>query len=225
MKCCGIIPLSKSDIIKTWFIIAAKELIMEPKKVYIVISQTGSIVSKFIRIVTRDRYNHVSISLDKELKDMYSFGRVHTYNAFIGGFVKESVEKGTFKRFVNNTVAMIIEIDVGAEKYEEIAKDLAWMYKHRGEYHYNYKGLFLAIFGKPRHKIHCFYCSEFLKNFFDKHGISNIEPESKVIKPMHFLDIPGGKVIFEGRLRDYCSKKKPKYKMRKLESADKKSEK
>ncbi|MBR2473772.1 MAG: hypothetical protein IKB51_01935 [Clostridia bacterium] len=189
---------------------------MELKKIYIVISQTGSIVSKFIRIVTRDRYNHVSISLDKELKNMYSFGRVHTYNAFIGGFVKESVENGTFKRFVKNTVACIMELEVTSEKYDEIVKDLAEMYRHKGEYHYNYKGLFLAMFGKSRHKIHTFYCSEFLQNFLEKHGISEPRPDTKVIKPMDFLEMPNGKVIFEGRLRDFCRRKAAKYRISKF---------
>ena len=82
------------------------------KKIYIVISQTGSIVSKFIRIVTRDRYNHVSVTLDKELNTMYSFGRIYTYNPFIGGFVKESVNNGAFKRFIRNTVAVILELEI-----------------------------------------------------------------------------------------------------------------
>ena len=184
---------------------------MEAKKLYIVISQTGSIVSKFIRIVTRDRYNHVSISLDKDLTNMYSFGRVHTYNPFIGGFVKESVESGTFKRFVKNTVAVIMELDIPAELHSEIAKDLAHMYRHRSEYHYNYKGLFLAMFGKARHKIHTFYCSEFLQSFLEKHGIIEPDPDTKVIKPMDFLSLPGGKVLFEGRLRDFSRKKTAKY--------------
>ena len=183
---------------------------MESKKLYIVISQTGSIVSKFIRIVTRDRYNHVSVTLDKELNTMYSFGRVHTYNPFIGGFVKESVNNGSFKRFIRNTVAVIMELEVTPEQHKAVACDLANMYTHRTEYHYNYKGLFLAMFGKVRHKIHTFYCSEFLQKLLERHGIIEPKNERSVIKPMDFLAIPDGKILFEGRLRDFCRKRKKK---------------
>ena len=188
---------------------------MDLKKIYIVISQTGSIVSKFIRVVTRDRYNHVSISLDKQLTNMYSFGRVHAYNAFIGGFVKESVEAGAFKRFVKNTVACIMELEVTEEQYEGLAKDLDHMYRHKGDYHYNYKGLFLAMFGKARHKIHTFYCSEFLQNLLEKNGICEVN-DRKVVKPMDFIELPGAKVLFEGRLRDFCRRKATKYRMARL---------
>lgn len=186
---------------------------MERKKLYIVISQTGSIVSKFIRLVTRDRYNHVSLSLCEGLNEMYSFGRIHAYNPFIGGFVKESVTEGAFKRFVKNTVAVIIELEIDKDKYGEIEKDLKHMYRHRGEYHYNYKGLLLAMFGKSRHKIHTFYCSEFLQNLLDKHGIRKADSDPKVIKPMDFLDIPNGKVIFEGRLRNYFCEENTEFKL------------
>ena len=43
----------------------------ENVKVYIVISQTGTILSRIIKLLTRKNYNHASISLDKELNEMY----------------------------------------------------------------------------------------------------------------------------------------------------------
>ena len=69
------------------------------KKIYIVLTYTGTFMSKVIKIFTRAKYCHVSISLDEELTQMYSFGRLNAYNPFIGGFVHESLDEGTFKRF------------------------------------------------------------------------------------------------------------------------------
>ena len=84
---------------------------MEFKKIYIVISQTGTMLSKIVRLYTGDTYNHASIALDKELRQMYSFGRINPYNPVIGGFVKESPNSGTFKRFYNTDIA-IIELEI-----------------------------------------------------------------------------------------------------------------
>lgn len=81
------------------------------KKKYIVLTYTGTILSKIIRVYTRAEYCHVSLSLDKELKKMYSFGRLNPYNPFIGGFVHEGIDRGTFKRF-KKTKAEIYSIDV-----------------------------------------------------------------------------------------------------------------
>ena len=76
------------------------------KKVYIVLTHTGTTLSKIIKSYTKDEFSHVSISLDEKLNEMYSFGRLHPYNPFWAGFVHEAINKGTFKRF-SNTKARI----------------------------------------------------------------------------------------------------------------------
>ena len=69
------------------------------KKIYIILTHTGTILSRIIRHWTKDEFSHISISLDKDLEEMYSFGRLNPYNAFVGGFVREGLDKGTFARF------------------------------------------------------------------------------------------------------------------------------
>lgn len=59
------------------------------KKIYIIMSFTGTILSRIIKMYEHDKYCHVSISLDKKLNQMYSFGRLNPYNTFIGGLVHE----------------------------------------------------------------------------------------------------------------------------------------
>lgn len=81
------------------------------KKIYIVLTYTGTILSKIIKLYTKKEYSHVSIALDQDLKYMYSFGRLNPYNAFIGGFVHEEIDKGTFKRF-KNTKSLVYDINV-----------------------------------------------------------------------------------------------------------------
>ena len=44
----------------------------EERVVYIVLTHTGTIPSRLIRIFTRYEYTHVSISLDRNLEHLYS---------------------------------------------------------------------------------------------------------------------------------------------------------
>ena len=44
------------------------------KKLYIILTHTGTILSKIIRYLTKDEFSHVSIALDADLEKMYSFG-------------------------------------------------------------------------------------------------------------------------------------------------------
>jgi len=92
-------------------------------KIYIVLTYSGTVLSKLVKIYTRKEYSHVSISLDQNLNQMYSFGRINPYCPFLGGFVKESPRYGTFKRF-NDTKAKIYSLEVDDRQYEKIAKDL-----------------------------------------------------------------------------------------------------
>ena len=89
------------------------------KKIYIVLSQTGTMLSKALKFFTQAEFNHASISLSPKLDKMYSFGRLNPYNPFIGGFVEEGINKGTFKRFAN-TKAMVLEINVSIAKFKAI---------------------------------------------------------------------------------------------------------
>ena len=43
------------------------------KEIYFVLTHTGTALSKIIKGFTKDEFSHVSISLDINLKEMYSF--------------------------------------------------------------------------------------------------------------------------------------------------------
>ena len=42
-------------------------------KIYIVLSDTKSLFSKTVGLVTRQKYNHISLGFDRSLKKLYSF--------------------------------------------------------------------------------------------------------------------------------------------------------
>ena len=72
------------------------------RQLYIVISQTGTLLSRILKQITGAEYNHASISLSRDLERMYSFGRRHPYNPFWGGFVIESPPYRYLQAFFRN---------------------------------------------------------------------------------------------------------------------------
>lgn len=52
------------------------------KQIFIVITQTGTMLSRILKRITGAEYNHASLSLSQDLTRMYSFGRRHPYTPF-----------------------------------------------------------------------------------------------------------------------------------------------
>ena len=138
------------------------------KQLYIVISQTGTLLSRILKQITGAEYNHASISLSRDLERMYSFGRRHPYNPFWGGFVIESPRTGTFKRF-SETKVLVLSVSVTEEQHAELKEMLDVMWKRRRKYSYNYIGLCLAYFHVVWKQEGCYYCSE---SFSQKVGLT-----------------------------------------------------
>lgn len=175
---------------------------MSEKEIYIVVSQTGSIVSRMLKKITGMEYNHVSVSLEPDLNRMYSFGRRYTYFPWWGGFVNESPKYGTLKRF-SETRAIVLSIPVSESTYNEVDIKLRDMTANRNDYHYDSIGLLLAgfkiIYKRDRH----YYCSDFVRELLVNFGIEDPEIFEPIVQPMHFLDIPDGNIIYRGKLCDY----------------------
>ena len=170
--------------------------------VYIVISQTGTLLSRFLKLVTKAEYNHASISLVPDLNTMYSFGRKNPYNPFWAGFVTESAAFGTFKRF-SKTRIMVLDIAVSEEQYQAIERRIQIMLALKKHYHYNYLGLWLAGLRICYRRKRCFYCSEFVKDLLEKQNIKGARQLNSIVQPIHFLSLPTAQQIYTGLLQDY----------------------
>ena len=173
----------------------------KPTKIYVILSQTGTMLSRIIKKRTKAEYCHSSLGLIPDLSEMYSFGRRFPRNAFIGTFVKESPHYGTFKRF-KDTDALVLEIEVGEEKYAEIYDYVMKMWSEKKKYHYNYLGLYLAAVKVARKKKNCFYCSEFVAHVLTECGVVDKNFFKPIIEPIDFFGVPH-REIYRGKLREY----------------------
>ena len=184
------------------------------KKIYIVLTHTGTVLSRIIKKWTRDEFSHVSIALDKDLEQMYSFGRLHPYNPFWGGFVKEGIHIGTFKRFIK-TETLIYSLDITQDQYIRIKNEIKRIELHKKQYRFNVLGLIAVGFHKKIQSKYSFYCAEFVKYLLEFAGIKTNLPQ--IIKPEDFKNVSDYTVVYKGNLRNYNKEKKQEYIMKYIE--------
>lgn len=170
------------------------------KKIYIILTHTGTNLSKLIKNYTKDEFSHVSIALDSELKYMYSFGRLNPYNPFWAGFVHEYIDDGTFKRFYL-TKTRVYSLEVTDEQYKSIKDTIQKIEQEKEQYKFNILGLFAAGFRKKIAMKKSFYCAEFVKYVMEQAQIETELPE--VAKPEDFKKIKKLKEIYSGFLKKY----------------------
>lgn len=176
------------------------------KKIYIALMHTGTLLSNIIKCYTKDEFSHISIALDSELKEMYSFGRLHAYNPFWGSFVHEELNKGTYKRF-KNTKTEVYSLVVTDEQYEKIKKVINYFKENKQKYRFNFIGLACVGINKKIKRKNRFYCAEFVKHIMKTSGVPvNDLPE--LIRPEDFKKLQGLKLEYKGLLRKYNKKQK-----------------
>lgn len=169
-------------------------------KIYIVLTYSGTFLSKLVKIYTQKEYSHVSLALDENLKEMYSFGRLNPYNPFFAGFVRESPKFGTFKRF-NKTKTKIYSLDVDERQYENICRIIKKIDLDKKHYKFNIIGLLAVALHLKIKREKSFYCAEFVKYVFDNSNLQIDLPE--LVKPTDFANIKGSNEVYTGMLNEY----------------------
>ncbi|MBQ6820432.1 MAG: hypothetical protein IJO26_03955 [Clostridium sp.] len=171
---------------------------MGQKYIYLVFSNTGTILSKCINYYTKDKYVHVSLSFDDSFEKMYSFGRIYPSNPFIGGLIQENIKDGVYKRF-HNSKCIIYRIDITENQYYMLKKELKLFLKDQKKYRYNLLGLIGVIINRPiKISDNRYFCSEFVSHLLIKSNIYNTNKLPGLIKPSDLLNIDDKQFIYEG---------------------------
>ncbi|MGD9569547.1 MAG: hypothetical protein AB7V48_14750 [Sedimentibacter sp.] len=170
------------------------------KSIYVILTRTNTILSRIINIVTNDKFTHASISLDKNLETMYSFGRRNVYNPFIGTFVIENFNEGVYG-FHEYLHGQVIEIEVTNEQYESVEKLTNNFILNNESYKYNYIGLINILLKRESFSENKFLCSEFVYYILNSSNIIDLKIPRNLVRPQYFEKL-NGKVIYEGNLKD-----------------------
>ena len=175
---------------------------MSKKNIYLVFSNTGTILSKCINYYTKDKYVHVSLSFDNTFEKMYSFGRIFPSNPFIGGLVEENLKDGVYKRF-QNSECVIYKVEVSNKQYTLLKKELELFLQDQDIYKYNLLGLIGVAINKPIKRNNKYFCSEFISHLLIKSEIYNSDKHPGLIKPSDLLNIRDKEFVYEGLTYNY----------------------
>ena len=170
--------------------------------IYIVVSQTGTVISRLLKVVTRAPYNHVSISLDSELGAMYSFARREIHRPWIGGLIREHPLEGMFY-IKQETRCRVYRVSVTDEQYQLLMGSLTQFMREYDRYRYNFLGLLLILLGIPVERQSHYACSQFVAFLLQRSGIAFEDVHYSLVKPYDFCQQEGFELVYEGRLQDY----------------------
>lgn len=168
------------------------------RTIYIVLTETGTLLSKAIGIYTGREMNHASISFDPELYEMYSFGRVHVNNPLSGGFLRENAETGLFE-FAN---CAIYKISVTEYQYKEMKNSILYMHGNRKLYKYNFLGLFGVMVQKEVRRERAFFCSQFVATILKIGGLE-VDHNPALMTPHCLAKLPYIQPVYFGQLSRY----------------------
>ena len=171
--------------------------------IYIVVSRTNTILGKLIQRKLKVGYNHCSLSLDRSLENIYSFGRKELRNVFSAGFVNESKSSGFFKEYHDSVIA-VIQVPVSHEEKERIVEIIAEFQSSPTHFKYSLLGLIYCYLGIPRKRKDKFFCSQFVAQVLGQAGLSLFGKPETLVRPHDFLDIQPGELIYTGRIGHYC---------------------
>lgn len=176
------------------------------KKIYILTTYTGTTLSYLIRRITKVPYAHVSIGLDKDLNEVYSFGRKHVSNPIFAGFVREYIDDGLYKKKVN-AECKVFSLDVTDEQYNKVLENLNYFIDNKKMFKYDAAALIRLLQGSAKENTNRFVCSQFVAYILKKSGIDIFDKSSNLVTPMDFYTNNKLEVEYEGLLREYRKQK------------------
>ena len=97
-----------------------------------VLTQTGTLPSRTLKLYTRDPYNHISIGFDRNLDVLFSFGRKKLNNPLNGGFVQEGINKGLYSIF-KGTICCVYKVEVTDEEFANLKLNIDKFNKEKEE--------------------------------------------------------------------------------------------
>lgn len=172
------------------------------RSVYILLTNTGTLFTKLIKGYTRAPYNHASISFNKELSELYSFGRKNPNNPLNGGFVKEDIKTGTFSKYPNTT-CVIYELQASEREIEKMKRVLQTFIRKDKKYFYNILGVLGIALNEPVEFSNSYFCSQFVAEILQRSGLKLWNKLPALVTPEDFRQSERLQLIYEGKLSEY----------------------
>jgi len=174
---------------------------MGDRKVYLLLTDTGTLFTRMIKLYTKECHNHASIGLDCELKEVYSFGRKRPRNPFIGGFVKEDVRSEFFK----NASCAVFVFTVNEQQYRRMLSLIKEMDENQQRYRYNLLGLLAVALNKQLYRKDAYFCSHFVASVLKEGSLIQPRKHLSMITPKDLKIAASENLIYQGSLHSFLT--------------------
>lgn len=166
--------------------------------IYIALVDTPGLFAALIRRTLKQRFIHVTVSAEADMKEAYSVGRRNPAIPFFAGFTEENREKilHTFP----NAFYRICELECTRAQKARIMGRLREDYHRRLRIHYAVVGLPFILMGIPFYIRNQYTCSSYLARILQENGIFVSDKHFSLVTPKDFYHCEKLHVIYEGEL-------------------------
>ncbi|TCZ80971.1 hypothetical protein E0485_01425 [Paenibacillus albiflavus] len=178
----------------------------ETRHIYVLLTDTGTLFTKLIRVFTGAELNHASIAFDQELTEVYSFGRKKISNPLLAGFVKEDLNSELFK----SCECALYCCTVSSDTYEQIRSHINEIERNKELYKYNLLGLFGVLFNIQINRERAYFCSQFVATILKENGVAISPKEPVFVTPQDIEQAPVLNEVYRGCLQKYLGKRRMK---------------
>lgn len=193
------------DVVSASLSMEGKSLLQEAESgesglnLYVLLTDTGSRFQRVAKHITKDPYNHVSLALDEDLDEIYTFSLYTEQNGFNGGFMRETKEE------LDGSKYSLYRVAVDHESHTKVKDYLRGMVSSSANTTYSLKSLVNAMFQKEIFKDAretSMICSEFVSYVLDLAGIKLFKNKKlSLIKPYDFVKLKLLKFVRRGKIR------------------------
>lgn len=163
--------------------------------VYIVFSATPTGMGSLIRRATRNRYNHVSLSLSRDIRRMYAFARLHRTIPLYGGFVEESILR--YRSFAGSARVKICRVEVPEPRLTYLRNRLERLWNEREEYIYNTPAALASLVHLRPAISKAYTCVTFVQKLLARYALAGVtERDVPTVRSLERRLAPY--VIYEG---------------------------
>ena len=174
---------------------------MSKKYVYVLLTQTLTTSGKLIRKIIGGQYSHASISLDKDLNQMYSFARFRYHTPLVAGFTKESI---TSLGLGHDDVSIkVFKIPVKESQYNKIERTLKYFQENSKRYKYNLFGLIFYLTPIEFNIKDTYICTEFVSKLLASVNIKKKKLWRNRISPDEMIEALEEYEYYSGTLAGY----------------------
>ena len=171
------------------------------KTIYILLTRSGTLLSKLVYAATGASYTHASMAFDAELNCLYSSTRKNGYTMFPAGPSKEYLNKGVF-RLRDDAPCALYALEVSDEAYSHALHRAEEFMRHSEEYSFNTLGLILCGLHIRWQRRRHYFCSQFVSEVLEQSGALALPKDSTLMHPNDYTLLPQLKCLYKGRLAD-----------------------